>query len=783
MNSPEVVDITPSPRILRVLGEIPFSIWQCFAELMDNSIDALLKLPDSADKHKSVYVSWSSKSVPDREKTIEVIDNANGMTLEQMQNAARAGYSNNNPIGNLGLFGMGFNIATARLGGKTTIWSTTEQSDRWYGIEIDFDELAKGNNFQAPVLYEAKSVTDSASGTKIVISNLKSGTASSLYQQETEIRRTLENVYAPLLSESNIDLYIQNKVLHPKRPCIWSSDRYVNYKGLKVPAVIPIDKQLGAELFDIERNSYLSFDEQANYQGLSEEELPDNICYRERHLYGWLGIQRYFHTDDFGIDFIRNGRKILMNDKSLFSYKNPYTGESTIQYPVELGSTTGGRIVGQLHVDYLLPTYQKNDFDRYDSTWYDTVSILCGEGPFLPKARKALGLEELPDSPLGLLVNAFRRPDPGTKNLSLPRRLAIEFNSEFRKGNPDYISDEKWWKAAQECDQEKQSGATPPANAGDTPTDNPDDIFGIGGSDLTGPAKGSSSNSNPSNNGQSLDCKTSKKDELIRQSDHYAKLSGSFQVGSSNPINVASYRLKSGEILRDGKRVPCAFFPKGMECDFFFDPYHEILNQYPIQPGLLLNLYLAERFKKRDQLDDLGDVYASLIRSYMLDERIDRFSLAERAEYFFINLREGMKPLLASCSEKVVECIHESSGETEEAIERAISAGVEFSEIDPMGEAAFNLYDYVPDRTLYRLVDLFPEYLFDGQLFKSSYQSIVLKDKQAEARLRTESKDRLLSYIKDLLYLLSTPASSISKNDLTRIASSLDILSDKLVGE
>ena len=36
------VDITPTPRILRILGEIPFQPWQCIAELVDNSIDAFL---------------------------------------------------------------------------------------------------------------------------------------------------------------------------------------------------------------------------------------------------------------------------------------------------------------------------------------------------------------------------------------------------------------------------------------------------------------------------------------------------------------------------------------------------------------------------------------------------------------------------------------------------------------------------------------------------------------------------------------------------------------------
>ena len=33
------VDITPSPRILRMLGEIEFDEWQCIAELVDNAFD------------------------------------------------------------------------------------------------------------------------------------------------------------------------------------------------------------------------------------------------------------------------------------------------------------------------------------------------------------------------------------------------------------------------------------------------------------------------------------------------------------------------------------------------------------------------------------------------------------------------------------------------------------------------------------------------------------------------------------------------------------------------
>ena len=42
----ETFDITPSTRILRMLGEIDFSAVQCLCELIDNSIDAF----DSEEK-------------------------------------------------------------------------------------------------------------------------------------------------------------------------------------------------------------------------------------------------------------------------------------------------------------------------------------------------------------------------------------------------------------------------------------------------------------------------------------------------------------------------------------------------------------------------------------------------------------------------------------------------------------------------------------------------------------------------------------------------------------
>lgn len=119
----QTADITPSPRILWVLGQIPFRPWQALAELIDNSLDAFLAaeregaLPDNA----RIDVNWSNSNVAAEKRVIEISDNGRGIDLETVTLAVRAGYTSNDPVGNLGLFGMGFNIATARLGGVIPI--------------------------------------------------------------------------------------------------------------------------------------------------------------------------------------------------------------------------------------------------------------------------------------------------------------------------------------------------------------------------------------------------------------------------------------------------------------------------------------------------------------------------------------------------------------------------------------------------------------------------------------------------------------------------------------
>ena len=155
------IDVTPHPRILQVLGEIEFKPWQCVAELVDNAVDGFI------DAAKNGYpIDTATVQVAFGQDTVVIKDNGPGMSLAELENAVKAGWTSHEPFGSLGLYGVGFNIATARLGSSTTIWTTKAGDKYWQGLELDLNKIVKGGSF----LLEAKTRTKSdktESGTEI----------------------------------------------------------------------------------------------------------------------------------------------------------------------------------------------------------------------------------------------------------------------------------------------------------------------------------------------------------------------------------------------------------------------------------------------------------------------------------------------------------------------------------------------------------------------------------------------------------------------------------------
>jgi hypothetical protein len=165
----------------------------------------------------------------------------------------------------------------------------------------------------------------------------------------------------------------------------------------------------------------------------------------------------------------------------------------------------------------------------------------------------------------------------------------------------------------------------------------------------------------------------------------------------------------------------------------------------------------------------------------MQDAKIDRQSLQDRASSAFELLREKLAKALKLRAKDVVDCIHESGGEVEETVTNLLQSNPTLiAAFQSCDEAGFDAIDFVPPRTLYRLVDKFPEDVFDGNVMITPYSTIRLQDDNATKRARDESKERALSFIKDALRVISGYGQRVQKNELTRASLSVDFLIKEL---
>ena len=247
----------------------------------------------------------------------------------------------------MGLFGMGFNIATARLGGRTEIVTFRKEDKHCTKVIIDFRELEETGKFKVPVTQETK--TDDQigkSGTVVSISKLNLPQLKSL-RSAPAITKKLGKTYRRIIRNQNLIISFNGITCTPFNHCIWDKSRNGINKGEQIPAVIEFDEVINTKRFCTSCWVWLS--ETAVVCGTCG--TNDSIKQRERRVRGWIGVQRYFDKQHYGFDLIRNGRVIQELDKSFFSCTTP-EGEPDLEYPVD-GHGRLGRFVGEIEMDFV----------------------------------------------------------------------------------------------------------------------------------------------------------------------------------------------------------------------------------------------------------------------------------------------------------------------------------------------------------------------------------------------------------------------------------------------
>ena len=198
------------------------------------------------------------------------------------------------------------------------------------------------DNFRAPVIREPKD-SPSDHGTRVEVSRLTSF-ASWLTRPtnkagcETCSARSIR-ISSP--SRTSTSLSTRSRWEGPKH-CVWNASRTVTRDGDATPAVIKINKKLGERAACRVCGAWQHVDNKECEECESRE-----LEVRDRRVQGWVGIARNLDSRQYGIDFLRNGRKILRFDRrSLFQWRDPDDpgGEGEISIRSKRPLTTAGSL-------------------------------------------------------------------------------------------------------------------------------------------------------------------------------------------------------------------------------------------------------------------------------------------------------------------------------------------------------------------------------------------------------------------------------------------------------
>jgi hypothetical protein len=457
----EDFDLTPSPNLLKLLGDLRFDGWQCIAELIDNSIDAIINSKNLRDDQKEIQVIIPKPSKLRENQPLVVEDFACGMNDAELENAVRAGFSSKNTQTSLGLFGMGFNVATARLANTVEVWTSKEEMENEIGVRIDLQDMAKNQSFIRQKLTRPKR-TNKKSGTQINIYDF-TPVAENILKTKTIIDRLNRAYSEKIFNQHKIKIRINETEITPFRFCVWNPTRVVKIKYYDTPVHFEINHKIKDELFCENCFSWIGEPVETSLKIQCPNcHTDDRVVTKEIKITGWVGLQRFADPDHYGIDISRNGRILFKLDRSFFSWDNERAKDDPRMHPEYPRDTPmyNGRIVGQIEANYLVPKYTKDDFERDDKNWKLAVNYLRGEMPLQQDIAKSYNMPAINNSPIGILFRSWRRIHPaGVKTLIFAKvdgtpdyKRQRDWAQKFYAGDADFQDDKKWWEEVNNAD-------------------------------------------------------------------------------------------------------------------------------------------------------------------------------------------------------------------------------------------------------------------------------------------------------------------------------------------
>lgn len=769
------LDLQPHPRILPMLGEINIAQWRCIAELVDNSIDSFItaERADRAVRHPQVHVTLPTSDR--QEARIAVVDNGPGMDPEMLENAVRAGWTGNDPFSNLGLFGMGFNIATARLGTVTDVWTTRQGDAEWCGVQIDFEALAQQKSFRTPLRTRPKR-DRSRGGTEVVVSRLKAEHREWLChaRNRTRVVQELGKVYAAMLQPNgkpvSIRLKVNERNVRGRRHCVWDPERTINTHRIgTVAAVQSFDIHLEPRPFCTRCWQWLP----SNQSECLSCQQSESVATRERRIHGWVGVQRYLHVRDFGIDFLRHGRKIELANKELFVWVDS-DGREEKEYPID-DPRNRGRIVGEVHVDHCRVTYTKDRFDRTDPAWTEVMSVLRGEGPLRPEKAAELGFSGENRSPLYLLYQGFRRSNPKTKRAGGWGRLlvapdndrAVQMAERFYEGDRDYETDRKWWELVEEAD--RRALAEPVPGGRDTDPG----AFWDGA-----PTTGETGDATTAE--QTTVASAAPRRQLPSLSNEYVDDVTGLRWA------ITAYEVEDSDPQLNG-RPWVLTRPRAAIWEFLVNVRHPVFRSATLTPADALYAELAcsaaDSARDRPSPPAFAQILAGIRERYASETKLDPAALSANAASSLTAMAKSLSRNVEP--EDSVALFGDLEGTEQDAIwERMAGRTVPEPKVKILGSGRF--LEFAPGWLLQRFFEQHPELFLDGRYWDVSYEGIDYGREDLTATAREQIVRYYSSLLTDTIWLAEQDLEELtdaSRTRLLRAALAVDILESETAVE
>ncbi|WP_280403061.1 ATP-binding protein [Nocardia brasiliensis] len=772
------IDITPHARILGVLGDIEFAQWQCLAELIDNAFDDFLSSNEVGDAKPTVSIQLPSAQSTRASAEVIVRDNGRGMSLETLERAISAGWSGNGRHGALGLFGMGFNIATARLGRKTTVRTSRAGDSHWIEVALDLPAIEKSEQYQAPYALVPKPNADEH-GTVVTISGLKADQWETLRRPNTQkkIREHLGDVYSYLLASRKFRLTINGAVVSPRLPCVWDEKRVVTRSGVDISAIQRIDAPLSDKKVCMSCGYWNPLDVDT-----CRECDGDHLEVRPRRIWGWIGVQRYVHKTDYGIDFLRNGRKILLREKGrVFTWTDEDDfREPELEYPIDT-KTPAGRFVGEIHCDHVAPNYQKNAFEYETAEWRQVISAVRGDSPIRPRIAEKRGLP-VNESPLARLFTGFRRNDPGLSYLipgngSGPiHERTIEWAKLFRDGVEEYQPDDIWYEAAYRHDHPLDAGGS------DEDSDGTQSATALPGLDDQ-PASDESGESvaEPGGGEQpGADKPAETFDERLQRYREHAEvlpdLSGEYVLPELGGFTLKVWAVRNQPLI-DSKGATTAAFAimvRSPLLEVFVDVDHPLFQEHGAD---IRDVALIEAADHRRTSTDKTTLPLTQLLAMLKDRasipKLTPTALADEAEQLLDRIRTLMAPVIAETpAVHWLELLPNERAFAEKNFALESDTSVSWNDAVNSGE----FIQFAPPTGVLGLIRRFPEKFMDGKVFRRPY------GKLSDPATRELVVERLLNPLHDLV-LLANHRPKVGSEELARIRYSCRLVARDLADE